>query len=117
MTKRKTTALFAGAVLWALQFGGVAPVAADGIDAGQPATVTCIGDCNGDGKVTIDEIIHGACFLVGACLELIGSDQPCPALDPYGTGTVDISVLLVAINNALAGCPQSRPTSTGPGSR
>ncbi len=108
---RKTKALFAAAALWALQFGAITYAIADdaaaGVDAGQQTAVACVGDCNGDGKVSIDEILHGVCFLRGLCLELEGSGL-CSALDPYGTGRLQVDVLLVAINNALVGCPQTR---------
>ncbi len=111
VTRRKAKALSAAAVLWALQFGavtyGIADDAAAGVDAGQGSAVACIGDCNGDGKVSIDEILHGVCFLIGTCYTLEGS-RPCSALDPYGTGNLQVDVLLAAVDNALAGCPQTR---------
>lgn len=63
----------------------------------------CFGDCNGDGRVTVDEILIlinivlgnapiDACPLSGDCC------HPCPP-------GVYIDCMLVAISNALTRCP------------
>lgn len=65
-------------------------VAADLVTAAAP------GDCDGDGTVTIDEIIVGVRIALG--------DAPptaCAALDTDGTGTVSISELIAAVAVAL----------------
>src|SRR5262245_18594926 len=64
------------------------------------ADAVCVGDCNGDGKVTIDELLRGVRISLG---EL--PIDPCPALDCTGSGTVTISCLVQGVNNALEGCP------------
>jgi subtilisin-like proprotein convertase family protein len=64
-----------------------------------PAT-TCVGDCDGDGAVSISELIRG----VNIALELASLEQ-CPAFDRNGNGAVEISELIAAVNNALDGCP------------
>ncbi|MBX3025798.1 Ig-like domain-containing protein [bacterium] len=59
----------------------------------------CVGDCNGDGMVSIDELIRGVNIALGS--------QPvaaCPSFDANGSGTVDIAELITAVNAALAGC-------------
>jgi len=58
----------------------------------------CAGDCNGDGQVTIDELIT----LVNVSL----GEAPlaCPSADLNGDGTISIDELMVAVNNALLGC-------------
>jgi hypothetical protein len=55
------------------------------------------GDCNGDGFVTIEELIVGVNISLG--------NQPitnCPAYDTNGDGEVTIEELIQAVNNALA---------------
>ncbi len=64
-----------------------------------PTTVPCTGDCNGDRRVTIDELI----LAVGIAL---GEEPPsqCPAIDRDGNGTVTISEIITAVGKALGGC-------------
>lgn len=59
----------------------------------------CPGDCNGDGEVTVDEVVTGVS-------EALGSLGPsCPAMDVDGNGEITIDELVLAINAALRGCP------------
>jgi len=70
-------------------------------------TWTCVGDCDSDGTVAINELI----LLVNIAL---GSSpaSACPALPP--TPPVMINDLIEAVNNALNGCPTAEtPTPTG----
>jgi hypothetical protein len=67
--------------------------------------IPCVGDCNGDGRVEINEIVLG----VNIGLEGLSLD-PCRALDRNGNNAVDIFELINAVNNALYGCAPS-PTS------
>jgi hypothetical protein len=77
---------------------------------------SCVGDCNGDGAVQIDELIVG----VNIALNLLDISE-CPSLDD-GHGTVTVDRLIAAVNSALCGCgvcptpaPGSpTPTPTGP---
>jgi hypothetical protein len=55
------------------------------------------GDCNGDGEVTIDELIRG----VNIALDLAPITE-CPAFDTDANGQVTIEELIAAVNNALA---------------
>jgi len=60
----------------------------------------CVGDCNGSGTVTVNELIIGVNISLG--------NQPvsaCPAFDPNGSGTVTVTELIQAVNNSLNGCP------------
>jgi hypothetical protein len=61
---------------------------------------TCVGDCAGDGQVTIDDLLTGVNIALG---NLPVSE--CPAFDPSGDGQVTISDLVTGVNNALNGCP------------
>lgn len=66
-----------------------------------PTSAPCIGDCDGDQAVTVDEIL----ILVNIVL---GSAQAseCPHGIPSGA-EVDIAVIIQAVNNALTNCPAS----------
>ena len=74
---------------------------------GAPAQAQCVGDCNGDGMVAINELITGVNIALGT--------QPvsaCPAF-ANGQGEVDIAQLIKGVNNALNGCPVvDTPTAT-----
>jgi ELWxxDGT repeat protein len=60
----------------------------------------CDGDCNGDGKVTIDEL------LTAVNLALTGDPiDTCSAIDANGDGVLTISDLIAAVASALNGCP------------
>ena len=59
----------------------------------------CVGDCNGDGAVGIDELIKAVNIaLGGAALDA------CTVADRNGNGMVTIEELLAAVNAALGGC-------------
>ncbi len=61
----------------------------------------CVGDCNGRGEVTVDEIIKGVNIAIGnAPLDT------CPQFDADASGEVTITELIIAVNNALNGCPR-----------
>lgn len=73
--------------------------------------VPCIGDCNGDGRVTVDEILTAINIALGntpvsACP---GADCSCAAQ----ICVVGVDCILEAVDNALNGCPGLRtPTVT-----
>ena len=61
---------------------------------------TCVGDCNGDGSVLVNELVEG----VGVAL----GDSPvsvCRVFDASGDGQVGIDELVAGVANALGGCP------------
>jgi hypothetical protein len=97
-------------ILW--QSTGVTLPAQDGSGAGifaQRYTVRppCPGDCNGDGMVTIDELIKGVGIILQQRVRIIlqGLLPQCPALDLDGNGSVEINELVAGVNAALNGCP------------
>jgi hypothetical protein len=97
VVRRLTTALFFSAatvatLLWA--------------PAVSAQAAGCVGDCNGDGEVTIDEILTMVNIALGAA-----SIDACSAGDGNGDGEVTIDEILTAVNNALNGCPP-QPTAT-----
>jgi hypothetical protein len=69
----------------------------------------CVGDCDMNGVVAINELI------IGVNIALL--TQPlsnCPSFDSNDNGTVDINELIQAVNNSLMGCPVETPTPGGP---
>jgi hypothetical protein len=63
--------------------------------------VTCPGDCNGDGEVSIDELITGVGITINS--ELLST---CPALACGSANSATVDCLLRAIDAALNGCPR-----------
>lgn len=62
----------------------------------------CPGDCNGDGQVTVDELILGVNIALG-----VAEIGDCPAFDQLVVdGIVDVAELIVCVNAALDGCPR-----------
>lgn len=73
-----------------------------------PATPACPGDCNGDGVVTVAELVS---CVAGA----LGDGMVCAAVDTNHNGSAEISELIAAVNAALNGCPVTpTPTATLP---
>jgi hypothetical protein len=62
----------------------------------------CAGDCNGNGRVAIDELISGVAMALGLC-----TGDACPAMDGDGDARVSISELVSAVRAALDGCAAS----------
>ncbi len=65
----------------------------------------CVGECDNNGQVTIDEILR----LVNIALGFDPSGTDCSAADANGDGHITVDEILNAVNNALAGCPGNRP--------
>ncbi len=88
---------------------GTALVALSLIAAG-PAQAQCPGDCNGDGRTAINELIQ--------CVNIALGQQPvsnCTACDTNGDGRASINELVQGVNAALKGCPDvASPTPTIP---
>src|SRR5215472_6464806 len=70
-----------------------------------PVAQACPCDCNGDGVVTVNELIQGVDILLGSV-----AFSQCVAADPTGSGRVTVSDLVAAVNATLSGCPVT-PTS------
>ena len=64
-----------------------------------PEAEPCIGDCNVDGEVTVDEIITGVNIALG-----VADAAACAAFDRNGDGAVTVDEILLAVNRALDGC-------------
>lgn len=60
----------------------------------------CVGDCNGDLQVTVDEILSMVNIALGNT-----SVSACEAGDANQDGEVTVNEILAAVNNALNSCP------------
>ncbi len=60
----------------------------------------CVGDCDGDGSVTVVELIRG----VNIALDTTPIDA-CPSFDVNGDGEVAVNELIGGVNVALTACP------------
>jgi hypothetical protein len=72
-------------------------------DRNATASEVCAGDCDGDARVRIDELIR----LVGIALERLDPGS-CPSLPPV----VTVDMLVRAVHAALHGCPRTVATET-----
>jgi DNA-binding beta-propeller fold protein YncE len=59
----------------------------------------CPGDCNGDGEVTVDELLLGVKLVLGSAAE-----ETCPGLDRNFDNQITVDEILVAVNALLIGC-------------
>ncbi|MFI5365205.1 MAG: hypothetical protein ACHQ4J_06240 [Candidatus Binatia bacterium] len=64
--------------------------------------IACIGDCDGSGMVTVDEILTLVNIALGS-----GSVMDCEAGDANQDGQITIDEILIAVNHALNGCASS----------
>jgi YVTN family beta-propeller protein len=64
-----------------------------------PTPVACVGDCNGNGHVLVDELVKGVNIALGTAP--LGD---CPQFDCNGTGHVTVDCLIKGVNAALNGC-------------
>lgn len=83
-------------------------VAAALLSTGPARALTCVGDCNGDGAVRIDELVTGV--NVGLGNRPLGDCAAFECPDILGGAIVNCAV--AAVNNALLGCPTAQPTAT-----
>lgn len=59
----------------------------------------CPGDCNGDGVITIDEVVSGINIALG-----VTPLSQCSGLDVNGDGLITVDELLEAVSRVLNGC-------------
>jgi hypothetical protein len=70
---------------------------------------TCIGDCNGDGMVTVDELVRGVNIALGglpfnAC-SAFDCSTDCGPGPARPTPSVTVACLIRGVENTLKGCP------------
>jgi hypothetical protein len=86
--------------------------AASGSPTATGGPATCVGDCNGNRVVSIDELVTAVNIALGSANVAV-----CPAADPSHSGMVTVDELVVAVAQALRGCPlvpTSSPTASPP---
>jgi hypothetical protein len=64
-----------------------------------PAPIPCEGDCDGDGRVAVNELVTAVAIALGQ--EPLGR---CELADSDRDGTVTVADLVRAVGRALAGC-------------
>lgn len=62
------------------------------------AQPVCPGDCDGDGEVSVDEIL----LVVNMLLEGGGSPGICPGA--YSNGNLSVASIVASINSVMLGC-------------
>jgi len=67
--------------------------------AGVPAYIVCPGDCDGEGSVTVDEILTMVNIALG-----IASPSRCTAGDVNHDDRIEVDEILTGVSNALYGC-------------
>ena len=65
-----------------------------------PPQPACIGDCDGDHMVSVDELVKGVNIAIGGA-----ALSACSAFDTNTDGAVTIDELIGAVDAALTGCP------------
>jgi hypothetical protein len=78
---------------------GLAAEALDDMGWNAPIAAKCQADCDGDGRVSIDELITAVRIALGDA-NLSG----CNAVDADASGTVSVNELVAAVGRALDGC-------------
>ena len=58
----------------------------------------CVGDCNGDGQVTVDEVLRGVNIILGST-----ALADCGSFDRNVDGTVTVDEVVAAVSGALNG--------------
>jgi len=68
------------------------------------ARAQCVGDCNGDGQVLVNEMVIGVNIALG-----VSAASTCLSFDVNSDGSVSINELITGVNNLLNGCPSGTP--------
>jgi hypothetical protein len=76
-------------------------IGADGaVTVELPPPPACVGDCDGSGEVSVNELLIGVNILLGST-----AVAQCPAMDVGADGSVSVSEIIAAVNVALGTCP------------
>ena len=83
------------------EVGGASPTPTEsgGTPTVPPTPGACVGDCNGNGVVVVNEMVIGVNILLGNAP--IGD---CPSFDTNSNGTVEVNELVSGVNALLNGC-------------
>lgn len=77
------------------------------VAASAGALDVCVGDCDGNGAVGIDELLTGVNIALGTVVA-----TRCPSFDVDADGDVAINEILGGVRSALDGCVVPEPTPT-----
>ncbi len=88
--KRLLSGIIACALVAAVSRGQTTPT---------PAPSVCAGNCNGDGQVTVDELVT----LISIALN--GDTATCPSVTLWCDYHLGVQCVIPAVTNALNGCP------------
>ncbi len=72
-----------------------------------PLLAQCVGDCNSDERVTVDELVLGVNVALGSANVSI-----CTLLDANADDRVSVNELVAAVDKSLGGCAYRSPTPT-----
>lgn len=97
------------AVALVLAAGGLSVVALRGGGAHAQPLPACIGDCNLDGLVGVDDLLVGLQIALGTT-----PVSSCPTLDRNADHTVSVDELLATVDAVASGCVPPPPTPTPP---
>lgn len=64
-----------------------------------PVLPSCDGDCDADGRVTVDELMRGVRIALGTL-----PIDTCPSFDANGDGEVSVGEIVAGVNTGLGGC-------------
>lgn len=78
---------------------GTLPGTGTATPSATPTPLTCVGDCGGDGVVTVNELL----VMVNVALDNVPVSN-CEAGDKNQNGAITVDEILAAVNNALNGC-------------
>ena len=93
---------------WQCALLGIVLLAATRTPSFGEASSACVGDCNHDGAVTVDELVTGINIVLGAV-----PLSTCATFDTAADGQVSVDEIVIAVNHALDGCPIApTPTAT-----
>ena len=68
------------------------------------ARAACVGDCNGDFTITVNELVTGVNIALGN-----NTIASCPVFDTDNTQAVEIYELIAGVGNLLNGCAAGTP--------
>ena len=108
LTQRRNAMKNPSQAVWSRTTGWAAAVvalAAIFVVAPSIARAVCVGDCNGDGEVTVNELITMVNIALGT-----SPVSACMAGDANGDGEITVNEIVAGVNNALNGCPATAGT-------
>src|SRR5262245_19659334 len=98
-TSRRSVAV-GGAVLRRRVGGTALAIAVVTLAAATPALPACVGDCDGSGRIAVNELVSLVRIVLGNA-----SLAECTAGDANGDGEISVEEIVAAVARGLDGCP------------